>query len=137
MNHNTFLNQPPDRQHLRQHEQRLRRRVSNRLTVTNNLLAGGGYTIYPCGNATSVGSSTLDFEGNRIARCGGGIEFAGPGGTWLCADAPKTYPYLSTDGKGWYPRGGSFGNVAYDFCGAAGWVWKNNVWDDNGSPSTC
>ena len=38
---------------------------------------------------------------------------------------------------GYYPRGGSFGNVAYDYCGSPGWVWKNNVWDDDGSASTC
>ncbi len=96
---------------------------SNHLTVKNNLLAGGGYTIYPCGNASSVGSATLDFESNVIARCGGGSE-VGPaaGGTWLC---PR-----GADRNGLYPRGGSFGHVASDFCGSPGWTWKNNAWDD-------
>ena len=58
---------------------------SNKLTVKHNLMAGGGYTIYPCGNASSVGSARLDFEDNMLARCGGGAE-VGPaaGGTWLC-----------------------------------------------------
>jgi len=103
---------------------------ANRLTVKNNLLAGGGVTIDACAHAISVGSSTLDFEGNRIARCGKGPPVPGPDGTWLCADAPRSSPYLSTDGKGWYPRGGAYGHVLDDFCGSAGWVWKNNAWTD-------
>ena len=95
---------------------------SNRLRVKNNLLAGGGYTIYPCGNANSVGSATLDFENNMIARCGRGAQAPGAGGTWLCPGG--------ADQDGLYPRGGSFGHVAYDFCGDPGWTWTNNVWTD-------
>jgi Fibronectin type III domain len=98
---------------------------SNHLTVKNNLLAGGGYTIYPCGNATSVGSATLDFESNMIARCRGGTEVEGAGGTWLCRDGADRF--------GLFPRGGSFGHVADDFCGSPGWTWKNNVWGVGGT----
>jgi hypothetical protein len=99
---------------------------SNHLTVKNNLLAGGGYTIYPCGNAASVGSATLDFEDNVIARCGGGTE-VGPadGGTWLCPGGADQY--------GLFPRGGSYGHVSDDYCGSPGWTWKNDVWDDGGT----
>src|SRR6185312_14847404 len=42
---------------------------SNQLTVTNNLLAGGGYVIYPCGHGTSAGSSKSVITGNHFARC--------------------------------------------------------------------
>ena len=100
---------------------------SNRLTVTNNLMAGGGYTIYPCGNANSVGSATLVFESNMIARCGHGRQVEGDGGTWLCAGG--------ADQNGLYPRGGSFGPVSAEFCGRAGWTWTNNVWSDGGTIS--
>ena len=57
---------------------------SNKLTITNNLLAGGGYSIYPCGNASSAGSSSVTITGNRFARCGSGAEVSGGGGSWRC-----------------------------------------------------
>ena len=41
----------------------------NHITVTNSLLAGAGYSLYPEGNSTSVGSSTMTITGNRFARC--------------------------------------------------------------------
>jgi hypothetical protein len=116
---------------------------ANNLTITGNLLAGGGYTIYPCASANSVGSSTLDFENNRIARCGGGVEagVVANGGELLCADAwnngNPVFPYLSSDGKGWYARGGSFGVDAYSYCGSPGWIWSGNVWDDDGTTVSC
>ena len=97
-------------------------RCQDHLTIKNSLLAGGGYTIYPCGNADSVGSATLDFENNTIARCGRGRQVPGAGGTWVCPGGADQY--------GLFPRGGSFGHVAYDFCGAPGWTWKNNAWAD-------
>lgn len=40
----------------------------NHLRLTNNLLAGGGYTIYSCGNGSSGGSSVVSITGNRFAR---------------------------------------------------------------------
>ena len=66
--HNTLL-QPgaADRQHLREHPQRIRRACQNHLTIDRNLLAGGGFSIYPCAHGTSVGSSQI--TNNRFARC--------------------------------------------------------------------
>jgi hypothetical protein len=127
--HNTFINNQPQTANIFGNTNNgAGGACSNRLTVKNNLLAGGGYTIYPCGNANSVGSARLDFENNTIARCAGGRQVEGAGGTWVCPRGADRY--------GFYPRGGSFGHVAYDFCGAPGWTWKSNVWDD-GRPVAC
>jgi hypothetical protein len=100
----------------------------NHLTITDNLLAGGGYTIYPCSNANSVGTSRMDVKRNRFARCRT-HEKQGGGGTWFCSGG--------ADSHGYYPRGGSFGHIAHAFCGAAGRVWANNVWDDNNATIGC
>jgi chitodextrinase len=136
MNHNTFLNATQQTANIFANTNNgTGGTCSNHLTVTNNLLAGGGYTIYPCGNASSAGSSSLTFTDNRIARCGGGNEVSGPGGTWLCSDAPKSAPYLSTDGHGWFPRGGSYGYDANIYCGSS--TWTRNVWDDSGATINC
>ena len=97
----------------------------NRLTITDNLLAGGGFSIYPCGNATSQGTSTANITGNRFARCGGGQGVQGGGGTWLCPGG--------SDSAGYYPRSGSFGRLAAAYPNT---VWANNIWDDNGAPAS-
>lgn len=124
--HNTFINHQPQTANIFGNTNDGNGGAcANHLTVKNNLLAGGGYSIYPCGNATSAGSATLDFEGNMIARCGGGRQAEGPGGTWLCPGG--------ADRQGLYPRGGSFGHAADDYCGSPGWTWKNNVWSDGGT----
>jgi hypothetical protein len=89
----------------------------NHLTVTNSLLAGGGYTIYPCGNGTGAGSSSTVITGNHFARCGT-KEVSGGGGTWVCQGG--------ADANGYYPGGGDYGLEAYGFGG----TWSANVWDD-------
>jgi hypothetical protein len=94
----------------------------NRLTITDNLLAGGGFSIYPCGNATSQGTSTANITGNRFARCGGGQAVQGGGGTWFCPGG--------ADSAGYYPGAGSFGRLAASYPNT---VWSNNIWDDNGA----
>ena len=94
---------------------------SNQLTISNNLLAGGGFSIYPCGNATSQGTSTVSITGNRFARCGGGAEVQGGGGTWFCPGG--------ADSAGYYPRAGSFGRLAAAYPNT---VWTGNIWDDTG-----
>jgi PKD domain len=91
---------------------------SNHLTVEESLLAGGGYTLYPCGNGTSAGSSTRVVKNNHFARCLS-AEVQGGGGTWLCKSGP--------DANGYYPKSGDYGIVAFDFGG----TWSGNVWDDN------
>jgi hypothetical protein len=92
----------------------------NHLTVEDSLLAGGGYTLYPCGNASSAGSSTWVIKNNHFARCRTG-EKEVSGGHWVCQSGFDQY--------GYYPRGGSFGLVAYSF--SSGRTWSGNVWDDN------
>jgi hypothetical protein len=100
----------------------------NQLTITDNLFAGGGFTLYPCGNATSVGTSRMDVERNHFSRCLT-PEGQGGGGTWFCASG--------ADSHGYYPRGGSFGHNANAYCTAAGQIWAGNVWDDNNATVGC
>jgi hypothetical protein len=90
--------------------------ADNHTTVTNSLLAGSGYVLYPDGNATSVGSSTMDISDNRIARC-----------------LSKSCP----DANGYWPNGGSYGVDAYIYCSGSGQTWSNNVWDDNNQTIGC
>ncbi len=95
---------------------------ANHLTITNNLMAGGDYVLYPCGNASSVGTSTSDIENNAFARCGGGVNIAPPGDPGVCASG--------ADSHGYFPFGGSFGLTAYYFPGADQ-TWCGNHWDDS------
>jgi hypothetical protein len=99
----------------------------NQLTLTGNLMAGGGHMLGACGHAASAGTSSLTITNNRFARCGMGKEVAGGGGTWLC----QGLRIGASDGAGYYPRGGSFFLVGGIF--PAQWTWAGNVWDDNGS----
>jgi Putative Ig domain len=71
-------------------------------TISNNLLAGGGYCIYG-------GQS--------------GAEYAGLPATHIAI----TNNLISTM---YYPNGGAFGPVAYFTPGNQGNEWSNNVWHD-------
>jgi hypothetical protein len=77
--------------------------------VQNNLLAGGGYTIY--GGSTGSGcanpctTSNIRILDNRISRL-------------------------------YYPNGGSYGPVTAFNTGDPGNVWSGNVWDDTGTAIT-
>ncbi|WP_156027809.1 hypothetical protein [Candidatus Solirubrobacter pratensis] len=97
---------------------------TNHLTINNNLLAGGGYSIYGCANSSSDGTGTVSITNNRVARCGGGVEVASGGGSWVCS--------AGADVNGYFPRGG-----AYGMCLAlpAGTVVSGNVWDDTSTSS--
>jgi hypothetical protein len=102
---------------------------SNHLDISFNLLAGGGWTIYPCGNASSAGTGTMHFENNRIARCNTS-EVPGGGGTWLCSGGADQY--------GYYPNGGSFGYHANYYCPPTnGNTWTSNKWDNNNATIAC
>ena len=96
----------------------------NHLTISNNLLAGGGFTIYACAHGTSVGSSSVNITGTGSARCGGGAEVQGGGGTWVCPHGAGTrlvtsqMAARSERSASWYPNT----------------VWTGNVWDDTGDP---
>ncbi len=92
----------------------------NHLTVETSLLAGGGYTLYPCGNGTSAGSSTWSVTNTHFARCLTATHEVS-GGHWVCTGGP--------DSNGYYPESGSYGLDASSF--ASGETWQGNVWDDN------
>jgi hypothetical protein len=118
----------------------------NQITITNSLLAGGGYTLYECAHATSAGSSSLTFTNNRIARClGTSVNDSVTGGTY-CQGVGPTDPNVGCgnsggcvpspgDGNGYYPQGGYFGLDSQTYCAQA--TWSGNVWDDDGATVTC
>ena len=91
----------------------------NNFTVTNSLLAGGGYVFYPQANSTNPSGAQTTITGNHIARCLGSAETR-ENGHWLCKGG--------SDSSGLYPYGGSYGIGAY-FSGSV--TWSGNVWDDN------
>jgi hypothetical protein len=96
----------------------------NDFTVTNSLLAGGGFVLYSQANSRSeVGSTNI--SGNRIARCKTSLLYnSGSGGTACSGGA---------DSFGYYPLGGYYGVAAYTYSGPDQ-IWRNNVWDDNSQP---
>jgi hypothetical protein len=94
---------------------------SNRLTVLGSLLAGGGYTLYPCAHSYSPGSSYLNVQGNHFARCVTKEGYDSNGGHHPCAGG--------TDSSGYYANSGSYG-IATDFYPGTG-TWRGNVWDDS------
>jgi hypothetical protein len=98
------------------------------LTLTNSLVAGGGWTLYPSAKSTSVGTATMNVSNNRFARCLGTPDFDGSGTT--CKGGP--------DMHGYYPNCGYYGVAADDYCPPiAGQVWSGNVWDDDSSTIPC
>lgn len=100
---------------------------SSHYTVTDSLMAGGGYILGFCGHQTlGYGDSTAVITGNRFARCGHGVEVDGGSGTWVCPGVD----FGDNDGMGFYPRGGSF-FTADPRTGDT--TWSNNVWDDDDS----
>ncbi|MDX6653690.1 MAG: hypothetical protein QOH18_391 [Solirubrobacterales bacterium] len=94
---------------------------TNHLTILESLLAGGGYSLYPCSHAAGPGSSSVDIEGNHFARCVSRETYVPNGGTHPCAQGP--------DSSGYYPNSGSFGIASEYF--NTGLTWHGNVWDDN------
>ncbi len=98
----------------------------NDFTVTDSLLAGGGYVLYPQANSGSaVGTSRI--VGNRFGRCETSAVYnPGSGGT-SCSGG--------TDSFGYYPLGGYYGLAAYTYS-PPNHVWEGNVWDDS-SAAVC
>lgn len=92
------------------------------VTVTNNLMAGGGFMVYggEGGTASVVGPVTV--TGNRFARCLT-AAVADRGGGHYCSGG--------ADEHGYWPQGGHYG-VAGDF-NADATRWNDNYWDDNGA----
>jgi hypothetical protein len=103
--------------------------AENHITLTNSLVAGGGYSLYPQGNSSSVGSSTMDIANNRFARClttpvhESGTECKG-----------------GADLNGYWPLSGYYGvtDSAATYCPpTSGQAWSNNVWDDDSESIGC
>jgi hypothetical protein len=94
---------------------------SNKLTLLESLIAGGGYTIYPCAHAAQAGTSSFKAEGNHFARCVSTEGYEPNGGTHPCTGGADT--------SGYYPKSGSYG-MATDYFSAVT-IWRNNVWDNN------
>jgi hypothetical protein len=106
----------------------------NHETVTNSLLAGGGYVLYLCAHSTGAGSSAIAIKGNRFARIACAkrrIEnYEGRGGSG-CSPEGSYFSYGEGSG-GYFPRGGFFG-VLYESEGVygKGAGWEGNYWDDD------
>jgi hypothetical protein len=107
---------------------------SNKLTLLESLIAGGGYTIYPCAHAAQAGTSSFRAEGNHFARCVSAEGYNADGGTHPCTGG--------SDSSGYYPKSGSYGMATNYFSAVT--TWRNNVWDNNlqkacvtGSSSGC
>lgn len=94
----------------------------NRVVVTDSLLAGGGYLIYPQANSDRRMGS-MKVSRNRFARCRSTPVFDRVSGGTSCA--------RGADSHGAFPNGGYYGVAAYYYLGP-GQVWRKNVWDDNG-----
>ena len=113
-------------------------RCRNHVTVGNSLLAGGGYALYPCGNASSAGSSTMSITGNRFARCTTRPFRQTSDGGWDCGASRSQTIGSGADPLGYWPYGGHYGLDSYIYCPPArGQIWSGNVWDNNGRPARC
>jgi hypothetical protein len=102
----------------------------NRFSVTNNLLAGGGFMLYPAANSPSVGANTMKVTGNHFARCLGARVYNETTGGTSCRGVPQG----GHDGYGYHPRGGYFGVAAAYYFPGSGQVWSDNKWDDDLQP---
>jgi hypothetical protein len=104
--------------------------AENHITLTNSLVAGGGYSLYPQGNSSSVGSSTMDISNNRFARCTTAQVFEAEWGSTSCKGG--------ADSHGYWPLGGNYGVASYIYCPpSTGQIWSDNVWDDNNETVGC
>jgi hypothetical protein len=109
----------------------------NHETITDSLLAGGGYVLYLCAHSTAPGSSSIDIKDNRFARmvCAKAeIEnYEERGGFGCGPEIPGgSYFYYGAGSGGYFPRGGFFGTVYEDegvYADGAG--WEGNYWDND------
>jgi fibronectin type 3 domain-containing protein len=102
--------------------------ADNHITFTNSLVAGGGFMFYPYGNASSVGTGTMNISNNRFSRCllNGAAAIVDSAGGRTC---PGT-TIGNNDGHGYYPYGGYYG-VADFYSSGSCQIWTGNIWDDN------
>jgi hypothetical protein len=101
---------------------------SSNFTLTQSLIAGGGFLYYLCGNSSGVGTSTATVTNNRIARCNtqASVYDSGSGGT-TCGNLAWGGP---GDSGGYYPLGGYFNYSDATYFTDPGWTCSGNVWDD-------
>ena len=97
---------------------------ANRFVVTDSLLAGGGFLLYPQANSNSP-TGSMRVTGNRFARCSGRPVFDSRSGGTACARGP--------DAGGLFPHGGYYGVAAYYYRGRRQ-AWRHNRWDDSLRP---
>lgn len=79
-----------------------------RVSITNNLMAGGGFMVYGGTDQRAPVTGPFTVSGNRFARC-------------RSASCP--------DANGYWHRGGYWGVVAY--FNKAVTTWSGNYWDDD------
>jgi hypothetical protein len=87
----------------------------NPVSVTNSLLAGGGWMLQPDSKGVSA---PVTITNNRVGRCLGSVS-QDSGGGYVCKGG--------ADGNGYWPYGGHYG-LATDL---GKLTWSGNVWDDN------
>jgi hypothetical protein len=111
----------------------------NHLTLADSLLAGGGYMLYPCANASSAGTSSMSITGNHFARCTAApVTFDPSSGGHACGGSRTASIGSGADAHGYWPSGGYFGVSVHPYCPpTAGQAWSGNVWDDSGASIAC
>jgi hypothetical protein len=114
---------------------------SDGVSVTNNLMVGGGYVIYACSGASGLGSNSFTFQNNDIGRCDGTPTYDPNVGGTQCGPTPvSSYGQAfaaGADSHGFWPGGGYYGLTQNVFCSASGTTWSDNYWDDNGAAIGC
>lgn len=83
-----------------------------KVSITNNLIAGGGFTVYGGTDQKAPVTGPFIVTGNRFARC-------------LSRSCP--------DQHGYWPKGGYWGLAAY--INKLVTTWRGNYWDDNLRPA--
>jgi hypothetical protein len=112
---------------------------STQWNITNNLMAGDGVLIYECGNASSVGTASLTFTGNRIASCTGST-FRDSQGFSECTDVPVqtgANTNRTGDGYGYYPGGALKQTDMSTYCTASSTSWSGNALENSGANLPC
>ena len=136
-NHDTLLN--PSKQTAVIFGETSKGPCSNHETITNSLLAGGGYMLYICSNSNNTNNgSTINIKNNRFARmlCSKSehTDTESRGGFECTGEPSELISYFDAgEGSGgYYPRGGFFGAV-YEGVSIfnRGTGWEHNYWDNN------
>jgi hypothetical protein len=107
----------------------------NDVSIRDSLLAGGGYMLYVCGNASSAGTSTMNVTNNRFARCTSKPFNQTNDGGYDCQGSSNESLAAGADAHGYWPYGGHYGVEAGTYCASG--TWSGNTWDDNGGGVRC